>query len=61
MHVTSDRKAYLFGGPPLPAVSGFLVDLGLPLRLGDSGSPVDRRDSRHALNVTHFEFVLGLG
>ena len=43
-------EAYLFGGPSLPAVGG---------SLSRGHYTVNRRDSRNALNVTHFGILLG--
>lgn len=46
-----DMKAYLNGAPSLSAVGGF--------GFADSSNTVNRRDSRNALNVTHFEILPG--
>ena len=45
-----DMKAYLNRAPSLPAVGGF--------GFADSSNTVNRRDSRNALNVTHFGILL---
>ena len=45
-----DMKAYLNRAPSLPAVGGFCF--------ADSSNTVNRRDSRNALNVTHFGILL---
>lgn len=58
----SGLKAYLFGGPSLSAVGDLLhrgTARGFPLGSADSGVTVRRRNSRNALNVTHFGISLG--